>query len=379
MIPGSQGRILLVDDEQALLELYAEQLQWAGYDVETAGSVRAALDALEAGGFDAVISDIRMPDMSGIDLLRHVREQDLFIPVILMTGMATVETAVEAVDLGALQYLTKPVPEKELLKAAERAVRLRRVLAAKRDFLIHVGARDRLVWDRTGLEVRFDRALASLSVAYQPIFSASDDRLYGKEALVRTVEDAFPHPEALFEAAGRLGRVADVGRAVRAAVADWHATRGSATVFVNLHPEDLADPALYDPGEPLTSHARNVVLEITERTNLAEVPDAQRRIHVLRGLGYRIAVDDLGAGYSGLTTLTTIDPHFVKLDISLVARCDQEQVKRNLIGAMTSFCHDAGILVVAEGIETEAEKAVVVAEGCDFLQGFLLGRPALEK
>jgi EAL domain-containing protein (putative c-di-GMP-specific phosphodiesterase class I) len=73
--------------------------------------------------------------------------------------------------------------------------------------------------------------------------------------------------------------------------------------------------------------------------------------------------------------VAAFEPHFVKLDISLVARCDQEQVKRNLIGAMTSFAHDTGILVVAEGIETESEKAVAVAEGCDLLQGFLLGRP----
>jgi EAL domain-containing protein (putative c-di-GMP-specific phosphodiesterase class I) len=375
MIPGSRGRILVVDDEPAFAELCAEQLQWAGYAVTVVGSTPEALAALDATAFDGVISDIRMPGISGIELLRQVRERDLLVPVILMTGDANVETAAQAVDLGALQYLTKPVPEKDLLAAAERAVRLRKVLAARGDFLSHIGARERLVWDRTGLEVRFDRALATLRVDYQPILNAGDGGLYGREALVRTAEDAFPHPGALFQAAGRLGRVTEVGRAVRATVAEWQAKRGPSTSFVNLHPEDLMDPALFDPGEPLSSHARNVVLEITERSNLSEVPDAQRRIRVLRGLGYRIAIDDLGAGYSGLSAVAAFEPQFVKLDISLVARCDQEHVKRNLIGAMTSFSHDTGILVVAEGIETEAEKAVVVAEGCDFLQGFLLGRP----
>jgi len=377
MIP--RGRILVVDDTPALAELCAEQLQWAGYAVETVSRAREALSTLEAGEFDAVMSDIQMPDMSGIELLQQVRERYPCIPVVLMTGAATVETAAQAVKLGALQYLEKPVPETDLLAAADRAVRMRRVLVAKRDFLNnHVRASDRPTWDRTGLEERFDRALASLSLVYQPIMDAHDGRIYGREALVRTVGDAFARPEALFEGAGQLGRVADVGRAVRAATADWLVKNGPATVFVNLHPEELDDPALYDPGQPLSSHASTVILEITERADLGEVPDAQRRARSLRGLGYRIAVDNLGAGHTGLDSITTLEPHIVKLDGSLMERCDQEQVKRKLIGAATSFCHDSGILVVAEGIETEGERAVGVAEGCDLLQGFLLGRPAAQ-
>jgi EAL domain-containing protein (putative c-di-GMP-specific phosphodiesterase class I) len=118
-----------------------------------------------------------------------------------------------------------------------------------------------------------------------------------------------------------------------------------------------------------------VVLEITERASLEGIPDFRTRILNLRDLGYRIAVDDLGAGYAGLNTFAALEPDVVKLDMTLVRNCDSEPVKRKLIGSMATLCKDLGMLVVAEGIETKAERDTVVHLGCEFLQGYLLGRP----
>jgi EAL domain-containing protein (putative c-di-GMP-specific phosphodiesterase class I) len=371
--PASRGRVLIVDDEPELLEIYGDLLERAGYQVETAGDGRAALKRLLSGQFNLVLSDISMPDMDGLHLLRAVREQDLDVPVVLMTGDPRVDTAVQAVEYGALRYLLKPIAEDLLQRTVGDAVRLHRMAGLKREALAHLGARKGLVGDRAGLEASFGRAVASLWMAYQPILRA-DGRLFGYEALVRTQEPTLPHPGALFEAAERLGRIRDLGRTIRDRVAgSLEALPPAASVFVNLHPHDLTDGALLDSA--LTAGARKVVLEVTERAALPDLADVQARVRALRHRGYRIAVDDLGAGYAGLTSFATLEPEVVKLDMSLVRGVDGEPIKQRLIGSMAALCKELGILVVAEGVETEAERRTLAALGCDLLQGFLLGRP----
>src|SRR5205809_8126465 len=90
--PASKGRVLIVDDEPGLLEIYGDLLEKAGYQVETAGDGRAALKRLLSGQFNLVLSDISMPDMDGLHLLRAVREHDLDVPIVLMTGDPRVDT-----------------------------------------------------------------------------------------------------------------------------------------------------------------------------------------------------------------------------------------------------------------------------------------------
>jgi EAL domain-containing protein (putative c-di-GMP-specific phosphodiesterase class I) len=122
-----------------------------------------------------------------------------------------------------------------------------------------------------------------------------------------------------------------------------------------------------------------VILEVTERSSFARVPELRDRIKVLRELGYRIAVDDLGAGYAGLTSFAALEPEVVKLDMALVRGVDHEPIKRRLVGSMARLCRELGILVVAEGVETPAERDVLVDLGCDLLQGYLFGRPARQR
>jgi EAL domain-containing protein (putative c-di-GMP-specific phosphodiesterase class I) len=369
------GRILLVDDEAALRELVSIQLSEAGYEVTACPDGRAALDALENGTYDAIISDVQMPDMDGVGLLRAVRQKDLDLPVVLCTGGPSVETAVEAVEHGALQYLIKPVPEEKLLETARRAVKLGALARLKRQALAASGF-EPLSGDRATLEASFARGLEHLWMACQPIVRAADGRLHAHETLLRTREPAFPHPGAFLTAADRLGRLPELGRAIRAAVARLLASGAvPGEVFVNLHPLDLADPDLADSRAPLSRFAGRVVLEVTERASLEGVPDLPGRVRDLRALGYRIALDDLGAGYAGLNSFAALSPDVVKLDMSLIRGIDQDAMKQKLVGSMAALCRDLDISVVAEGIETEGEREAVHAAGCGFLQGFLIGRP----
>lgn len=146
-------------------------------------------------------------------------------------------------------------------------------------------------------------------------------------------------------------------------------------LFVNLHVTDLLDPVLLSPSSPLTPIANRVVLEITERSSLDEVKDVRSRIAALRELGFSIAVDDLGAGYAGLTSFTLLEPEIVKLDMSLVRDVHQNSTKQKVVRSMTQLAKDMGCMVVGEGVECRAERDALVELGCDLLQGFLFARP----
>lgn len=371
----ASARVLAVEDNPDLLEIYGDVLRGGGYAVELAPDLKTARALLIQNAFDLVISDISLPDGTGIDVLRMVRERSLDLPVILITGTPALDTAIRAIELGAMRYFVKPVPNDDLLRVAKQATQLHRLALIKREALAHLGATGKLVPDTAGLEAVFARGLSSLWMAFQPIVRASDGQVFGSEALLRTEEASFPEPGAFLEAAERLGRTTELGRSIRAAGARTGFSSGVPTVFVNLQARDLDDDALYDGSAPLSAEARRVVLEITERESLGHTAQVRDRIRTLRKLGYRIAVDDLGAGYAGLTSFALLEPDIVKLDMTLVRGVDHEPVKRRLIASFTTLCKEMGVLVVAEGIETAPERAAIIDLGCDLLQGFLIGRP----
>jgi EAL domain-containing protein (putative c-di-GMP-specific phosphodiesterase class I) len=372
-----RGRILIVDDEESLVRVLARVLTNAGYDVATAADGAQAVELLANGTFDAVVSDLDMPRMSGMQLLQVVREGDFDVPVILMTGAPKLDTAMSAVSLGALRYLTKPVDTDELKKVIERAVRLKRVAKLKQEALQLVNQGGLGLADRLAMETAFGRTMETLWLAYQPIVRVRDHALFGYEALLRSGEPALPHPGAVLDAAERLGRLDDLGRRVRSVAASKVAdAEPSAAIFVNLHSRDLLDDGLYSSQSPLSAVAHRIVLEITERASLDGVSDAQAKIAELRRMGFRIAIDDLGAGYSGLTSFASLEPELVKLDMSLVRDIDKNTTKEKLVRSMTALCKDLGMLVVAEGVETIQERDLLVDIGCDLLQGYLLGKPA---
>jgi EAL domain-containing protein (putative c-di-GMP-specific phosphodiesterase class I)/CheY-like chemotaxis protein len=374
-VVSPRDRVLVVDDEPSLLEVVGTMLTEAGWHVDTAANGREALGLVDTHRYEVVLSDIDMPGMTGVELLREIRLRDLDVPVLLITGHPRVETAVEAIEHGALRYLQKPLRERDLIAAVGDAARLHRMARLKREALAAIGLEGRLPSDRAGLEMRFAHALTTLRLVFQPILRAADGTVFGYEALARTDETSIPTPGALFSAAERLGRVHEVGGVVRDRAAAFLAQAPALTLFVNVHALELTDDALLSPATALSAHAGSVVLELTERSSFEHIPNLRARVSLLRRLGYRLAVDDLGAGYAGLTSFAALNPHVVKLDMSLIRGADKEPVKQRLIGSMASLCKEFGIMVVAEGIETPAERDTVIALGCDLIQGFLLGRP----
>ena len=248
---------------------------------------------------------------------------------------------------------------------------------AKREAMATLGSEHPRAGDRVGLDVVFARAMKTLWMAYQPIVRVADRALFGYEALMRTRETALPHPGAVLEAAERLGRVHELGAHVRSCAAEpIGGAHPEAVLFVNLHASELGDDALLSRDAPLSRIATRVVLEVTERASLEGVDDVRGRVRALRELGFRVAIDDLGAGYAGLTSFTLLEPEVVKLDMELVRGIDSHRTKRSIVTSMVTLCHDMGATVVAEGVETPAERDALVDLGCDLLQGYLLAKPA---
>lgn len=378
LVSSEHRCVLVADDDPDLRRALVRALRRANFDVVDVASGREAIAALESRPFDVILSDVQMPEGGGLELLAAVRRIDLDVPVILMSGTPDIQSAAAAVEYGAFRFLTKPLDQEALGKLVQHAARAHALARLRREALA-IGGTKTGAADRAGLEVRFAQAIDRLWMAYQPIFDAGTGAVFGVEALLRSAEPSMPGPQHILDAATQLRRLAHVGRRVRAMSAGALAA-GSQDValFVNLHPEDLVDVDLIDHEAPLTKLAPRVILEVTERASLATSPELSARLSQLRKLGFRLAVDDIGAGYSGLTSFTDLMPEIVKIDMSLVRDVHSSALKQRTIAALCKLCHEVNCKVVGEGVETIDERECLVGLGCDFLQGYLLGRPGRE-
>ncbi|MGC4119666.1 MAG: EAL domain-containing protein [Myxococcales bacterium] len=357
-------KILLVDDDQLLLRALQSKLASKGFDVQVASDRPSAVSAAEH--VDVVVSDICMPDFSGIQLLQELRSRSCQTPVILMTGSPALDTAMKAVEFGAVHYLPKPFTIDTLKGLVEHA------MAYHGTTPINL----KLVGDVDTLSQRFESALAKMFMVFQPIVSVSQRRVIGYEALLRTDEPSFKNPLAFVSAAETLRRLPDLGAAVRNSVAgQLHLAPVDVDVFVNLHPLDLADPNLYEPLAPLSQVAPRIVLELTERAGLESVDDVLGRLAKLRALGFRLAVDDLGAGYAGLSTVADLAPEVIKLDVTLVRGIHADARRQRMVAMLSGLFRELKTPTVVEGVETESERDAIRSLGGDIMQGYLFARP----
>jgi EAL domain-containing protein (putative c-di-GMP-specific phosphodiesterase class I) len=364
--------VVVVDDDLPMLKALERSLGGA-FRVAAFDGAEQALARVREGGVAVVISDIGMPGMSGIELLGAVRAHDPDLPVVLITGAPSLESATKAIEHGVFRYLPKPFNGRELSLLLEQASQLHRLARLKREALELRGAPS--VPKGGGSDQGLKKALEALSVVYQPIVSNSKRSVYGYEALMRCSDPAFPTPAHLLTAAEHAGALHALGRAVRKrAIAGLDEAPPDTLLFLNLHPQDLTDPELTRKGTPLSDNAHRVVLEITERASLSGLDDLKPTLATLRALGFRIAIDDLGAGYAGLTSFALLEPEIVKLDMTLTRGIDENPVKQKLVASLSGLCREMGMTIVVEGVETMEERNTLTALGCDLLQGHLFGR-----
>ena len=148
-------------------------------------------------------------------------------------------------------------------------------------------------------------------------------------------------------------------------------------VFVNLHPHEMLDGELFSPSRSARcrSSRSGVVLEISEHALLDGIEQLESRAAALRGLGFQLAIDNLGPGYPGLSSFARLRPEFVKYDLSLVRGADQKPEHIEIVAGMTSLFTSMNTKVIAAGIESIAERDAMLRAGVDLLQGFAFSRP----
>lgn len=371
-------RVLVVDDERAVSRMIARMLESSGeFEVVTVQEPAIALHEAKTNPFDVVVSDIVMPEMDGLELMGAIRAFDLDVPVILLTGTPSLASAQRAVELGAYRYLTKPAEANELIETVREAALVHRIAVLKRKAMAVSGEQDVRPGDILGFQHAFESALDKIWIAYQPIVNAADGSLFGYECLLRSEEKALPNPEAILDAARIVDRLHELGRIIREkAIVPIADLPEHVLLFVNLHPYDLLDQSLGEDNSPFTNLASRIVLEITERESIDRIPSVEDKIHRLQSLGFKIALDDLGAGYAGLSCFATLQPTIVKLDMSMISGINLSDIKQRLVRSLVEACHDLDVKVVAEGVETKEELASCIELGCDLIQGYFIARPA---
>ncbi len=223
-----------------------------------------------------------------------------------------------------------------------------------------------------------------LTIHFQPIFSSQDGTVFGYEALARINGD---HTEinipGLFKKAIQTGTISCLDMKCRELAMKLASTMGinSHYLFINVCPETLIDPShslgVTDKLVDTFGFTKDkIILEITEESAVPDCGLLQKVVNYYKKRGYKIAIDDFGAGYGGLKMLSMVEPEFIKIDKHFVSNIDKSVIKFNLVDAISSACHRMGIKVIAEGIEREEELRVMLKMGIELLQGYLLGRPS---
>jgi EAL domain-containing protein (putative c-di-GMP-specific phosphodiesterase class I)/GGDEF domain-containing protein len=233
-------------------------------------------------------------------------------------------------------------------------------------------------------ELRRILAARDVLVRFQPIVRLDDGLIHGFEALSSGPSgDIFENPEMLFSFAEETEQIVELERLCR-----LQAIRGAARLevpqklFINCSAHGFVDPELVSA--PILEEVRragrqphDIVFEVTERVAITEWKEFRAILAALRGLGFSIAIDDMGAGYSSLQTVAEVEPDYLKFDISLVRDIHLSPIKRNLLETLVVLSEKIHAKVIAEGVESAEEFHALRAMGVPFAQGFYFAEPAV--
>ena len=225
-------------------------------------------------------------------------------------------------------------------------------------------------------------ANGDLHSLFQPIFSLSERRILGYEALSRGPSNSALHsPINLFAVARSAGRLSELELLCRKnACQRFSQFKLEGKLFLNVSPDSLMEPK-HQPGrtlqllQSLGIPPSQVVIELTEQSPTDDFALLDTALHHYRAMGFSIALDDLGAGYSSLRLWSELRPDYVKIDRHFIDGIHQDAVKREFVGSILKMAKASRAQVIAEGIELPEELAVLAEMGVDLIQGYLLCRP----
>lgn len=297
-------------------------------------------------------------------------EETLTPRVARLTQPYTREPAVLSVGYGVVLFSPLESVERQILRLiddAASAAGMRTQMRRRRE-------RETLV----EIIYNYDKTIWT---AFQPIVEIQSRTIMGHEGLSRGPRgtDMQP-PMALFSLAARLGLTEELERACRKkAFVDWDVFGAPGRLFVNTVPATVRDASFLGRGVldflGRSISPRYVTLEITERQVIENLAMYREAMHAFLELGFTFAIDDLGAGYSGLETVATLGASYLKIDMGLVRDVHLKRPSQQIIKAIVDMGTGVGATVIAEGIQTQEEASAIVDLGIRYGQGYLFARP----
>lgn len=222
-----------------------------------------------------------------------------------------------------------------------------------------------------------------ITPVFQPIVSLRDGSVLGYEALSRGPAGTdMEMPDILFSVAEQTQALWELERLCRTkALAAMQCANTDTTLFLNVNPNVMEDPK-FQKGftqeylRQFGIQPERLIFEITERSASANMDEFKKIIGYYKGQEYKIAIDDAGAGHSGLNLITDLHPHYLKLDMQLIRDIDRDTVKQALVRSLQEFAKVTGTYLIAEGIETREELEALIHIGVHFGQGYYIRRPS---
>jgi EAL domain-containing protein (putative c-di-GMP-specific phosphodiesterase class I) len=346
-----------------------------GFDALTAVSSQGAIQKAESLDIDLILLGEEIGGASGFELCQMLKgtRRTEHIPVILLITDAKVEHRVKGYHQGADDCLNKNFDNEELFARME-AIWRRSTGVFKGS---HENRQREVIQEITRI---IDNGL--IDPHFQAIYFLKPFRLFGFEVLSRPSAGSFiRNADELFKSAIKYDMYYPLEmRCWEKAISMISSRTKNEHLFFNCCPhmvENTKFKTVKDVFHKNNIPVDKVILELTERSAISQYDIFLKHLNACRDMGFSLAVDDVGGGYSSLESIVTTKPEVVKIDIHIVRGAHLDPVKRSIIKFIVAFCRENNIVSIAEGIETQEELDVVTELGVDAVQGFFLFRPTM--
>lgn len=401
-----KNKILFVDDEPAVLDGYRRMLH-REFEMDTAiGGEQGLAAILDFGPYSIVISDMRMPGMSGSEFLAQVRKKTPDTVRMLLTGYSDIDAAIAAVNEGYIfRYLTKPCGKQALVAVIKLGMEQYRSIAIEKEIVrkfevlekcrsgaaricqCNKIAEDATPPDPSKIVDQLRQAIGTdqLQLYYQP--QVESGSLTGAEALLRwnhPLRGLLP-PCEFVPWAEESGLILPLGNWVLEAackqITAWEKrfdlsrfTLAVNVSSVQLHQPDFVQQVL-GVLDRTGANPNLLELELTEGMVIEDIEDAIGKMKVLKSHGLSLSLDDFGTGYSSLAHLKRLPLDRLKIDRSFLRDIQLDNASGAIVQAIVSLGRAMGLSVIAEGVETEEQLECLARLGCSSFQGFHFSKP----
>ena len=366
--------VVVADEDTEALDALASIVDRSP-DFALVGKARDATAAVRLAALytpDIALIDASMPGGGGGAAATQLRLGSPAMRVIALSAATERDTVLQMLHAGASSYVVKSVPAQDLLTALRTTA-----LEDDPELVVQLDAAEARAERIAGIAARVRGVIegSALGIVFQPIVGIQGQGVIGVEALARFDCEPRQSPDVWFMDAVTAGLGTELDLAAAAASLEMLARiPPDLDLFLNVLPDTLFSSGFEELASSMPGD--RVVLELTEHAPVNDYDRLAAAIDELHAEGYRIAVDDVGAGYSSFRHLLTVHPDVLKIDISLCRSIDSDRARQVIGATITSLGRELEATVVAEGIETPAELTTVRELGVDSAQGFYLASPA---